>query len=112
MKEVHALYNLTFSKMVMNNFLPLIVLNLECDYYIEKITLFVAIPISTNYTLLIVCIFSVYLSQTELSGGKITRVVHLLTANLRFPKKTLMAKIYAFNKTSGNLILAEVELIF
>lgn len=57
------IYNHTFSRMVMNSFLPLIVLNLECDYYIEKTTLFVAIPTSTNYTLLIVCVFSVYLSQ-------------------------------------------------
>lgn len=102
MTEVHALYNLTFSRMVMNSFLPLIVLNLECDCYIEKITLFVAIPTCTIYTLLIVCIFSVYFSQRlKCQMEDYMDAVQFLTTNLRFPNKTLMARIYAFNKTSG-----------
>lgn len=68
MTQVHAVYNPTFSRMVkvISSFLPLTVPNLEHDYYIEKVTLFTAIPTSTDsilYTLLTAYIFSVYLFQ-------------------------------------------------
>lgn len=79
--HVHTLYNPTFSRMVrvISSFLPLTETNLECDYYIEKVTLFAAFPTSTYLILLhrfdCLHLFSLCISETEFSGVSIIRML-------------------------------------
>lgn len=83
MTQVHALYNPTFSGIVraISSFLPPTVPNLEHDYYIEKVALFTAIPISTYLILLhpFDCVNLVCLcfSETELSDDSIMWILSL-----------------------------------
>lgn len=105
--HVHTSCNPTFSRMVrvISSVLPLTVPHLECDYYIEKVTLFTAFPTSTDLILLhpfgCLHLFSLCISDWIFRCQYHMDVVPLLQDNLRFSKKILMPKIHAFNIRCG-----------